>query len=331
MVGEEREYDPIVEEYAADQAATTKKESTIAKDKSDIQQFLGWYDGNLSAVDSGTLKQYIGWLKADYPQSTALKKVNSVSSFFRFLVDRGTLENHPRDDLDIRNYLKRSRGKKRQELRARQGIVWLTREEFQQVLEHIPEPRTRNELLLRLMFTTGVRPGEATEIRVDSDVYRDERRIEIPTAKQDGYEIRDVWWPKSLDPLMNRYIDVDRAALQYADDSPYLFCSSHGEQLSSYRPNRVFKKAAGPEGADINEELEPDADGNQRWKYTAHSLRHSFAVHYVLPEEESGTPEGDIRSLQKLMGHSSIDVTEKYLDFKRQTLKNKMTRHGPDI
>lgn len=331
MVGESREYDDIVESYADFEAPTKKEQSTIRKDKSDIQQFLSWYGSDeLDEIDHLTLRSFIGWLKADYPESTALKKVNSVSSFFGYLVDTGVLEDHPRDDLKIRDFLSRGYSRKQEELRARKGIVWLSRDEFRQVLQHVPAPKNRNELLLKLLYTTGVRAGEAVEIRL-SDIDRDTRRIAIQTEKQEDVTIRDVWYPKSLKPLMERYIGTDRLALQYGDESPYLFCSSHDVKISNYRPNRVFKKAAGPEGADINEKMEKDAGGNQRWKYTAHSLRHSFAVNYVLPEDESGTPEGDIRSLQKLLGHSAISVTEKYLDFKRTTLRDKMSRHGPTV
>ncbi|MFP9192139.1 tyrosine-type recombinase/integrase [Natrialbaceae archaeon A-CW1-1] len=327
--GDKREYSPLVEAYATEQAPKRMSQGTVAGNKSDIQQFLDWYaseDGDLENIDDRTLKAYIGWIKRDYPQNTALKKVNSLSNFFDFLVDiEGVLEENPRESLQISDYLDRNYTVKQDELTQREGVVWLQPSEFQTILENVPQPRQRNELLLRLAWQTGLRASEIVSIRHMDDIHRDERRIEIKSAKQGSIGIRDVWWKPSLDPLLNRYLDVDRKALKYSEESPYLFCSSHHPYLSSNRPNHVFKKAV--EAAGLQETIREDASGHERKKYTFHCLRHSFAVHFVKDHGDGG---GDIRSLQKLMGHSSIEVTEKYLQFADETLRQKQMRHGPD-
>lgn len=41
------------------------------------------------------------------------------------------------------------------------------------------------------------------------------------------------------------------------------------------------------------------------WKYTAHSLRHRFGT-------EACESSGDIRAVQVLMGHTSIEMTARY-------------------
>lgn len=325
--GDEKEYDKLVKDYAAAQAPKTTAKDTIAGNKTDIQQFLNWFadrEEELDELDDLTLKAYIGWLKEDYPQNTALKKVNSATAFFGWLEEQGRIEQNPRDNVEISDYLNRGYTVKQDELRAREGVVWLTMDEFQQVLEHVPTPRTRNELLLRLAFQTGLRASEIVDIRYESDMYPDERRIEVATAKQDGTEIRDVWWQPSLDLLLNRYLESDRGAFGYSDESPYLFCSNYGPDLSPNRPNRIFKQAV--ESAGLQESIMVDAGGHERKKYTFHCLRHSFAVHFVKDHGDGG---GDIRSLQQLLGHSSIDVTEKYLRFADETLRDKQMRHGP--
>ena len=323
--GDEREYDDIVEAYAIEQAPKRTTDDTVATNKSDIQQFVDWYDGDFEDIDGRTIKSYIGWLKQDYPPNTALRKVNSVSNFCNFLVDvEGVLDENPREEIKISDYLDRGYTVKQDELAQREGVVWLTEDEFQQVLENVPKPRTRNELLLRLTWQTGLRASEVVSIRYEEDMYPDERRIEVASAKSNGLEIRDVWWQPSLDPLLNRYLDADRNALKFSDESPYLFCSSHYPHLSPNRPNRVFKKAV--EAADLQETVQHDARGHERKKYTFHCLRHSFAVHFVKDHGDGG---GDIRSLQQLLGHSSIEVTEKYLRFADETLRDKQMRHGP--
>lgn len=327
--GDKREYASIVDDWAVEQAPKTTTPDTVAGNKSDIQQFVSWFeyeDGDYTDINTTTLKQYIGFLKQDYPQNTARKKINSVSKFFEYLVDvDGRLEENPRKDIELSDYLTRGYTVKQDELAQREGVVWLTLDEFQEVLRNVPQPKTRNELLLRLDFQTGLRASEIVNIRHETDMYPDERRISVRTAKQEGVSIRDVWWQPSLDPLLEQYRDVDRRALQYSEESPYLFCSSHAEKLSPHRPNRVFKKAV--EAAGLQETITIDAGGNERQKYTFHALRHSFAVHFVKDHGDGG---GDIRSLQRLLGHSSIETTEKYLRFADDTLRQKQMRHGPE-
>ncbi|XYY59587.1 tyrosine-type recombinase/integrase [Bacillus velezensis] len=50
------------------------------------------------------------------------------------------------------------------------------------------------------------------------------------------------------------------------------------------------------------------ADLKKECRPSLHSLRHSFAINYL----RNG---GDIRSLQKIMGHADLASTEIYLDY----------------
>ena len=67
--------------------------------------------------------------------------------------------------------------------------------------------------------------------------------------------------------------------------------------------------------------------GTRQEKYTFHCLRHSPAAHFVKDYDDGGE---DIRSLQQLLGHSSSGVTEKYLQFAKQTQRDKQMRYGQD-
>jgi len=75
------------------------------------------------------------------------------------------------------------------------------------------------------------------------------------------------------------------------EDDDYLFCTSHGSQMagdSMIRAIHNYNKSRGVE------------------KTSIHLFRHTFAKNWVL----NG---GDIFRLQKILGHSSLDMVKEYV------------------
>jgi integrase/recombinase XerD len=57
-------------------------------------------------------------------------------------------------------------------------------------------------------------------------------------------------------------------------------------------------------------------------KCTPHTLRHSFSVQFL----RNG---GDIFSLQKILGHSSLDITRHYAELADSDVEKKMKAFSP--
>ncbi|HET6244209.1 MAG: tyrosine-type recombinase/integrase [Bacteroidetes bacterium] len=158
--------------------------------------------------------------------------------------------------------------------------VVLTMAECFSVFAAIKNPK--HKLLLLLAYGTGLRLSELTHLKWE-DILWAEYKIHVKQAK--GKKDRIVGLPHSIVVYLEHYRSLYPSAIwvfegQYKDE-PY----------SSRSVQAVMKRAITEAG------LEKNA--------TVHTLRHSFATHLL----ESGT---DIRYIQQLLGHNSIQTTTIY-------------------
>jgi integrase/recombinase XerD len=155
---------------------------------------------------------------------------------------------------------------------------YLEKEQIYEILEHAKAENTRDYVLLRVMWSTGVRVSEAISFTPD-DVQFKRNAINILHAK--GSKQRRV----HTDPV------TMKALRKYIEDE-HLDCDKPIFNVTRTWAGAIVKKY----GDKIDKDIYP------------HMLRHSFAVHCIR--------EGmDIRTLQMLMGHSDINTTQVYLQF----------------
>lgn len=320
---------------------TTKKaEGTANRYTQDVRDWAGWlenpgekdYDPNSHDRDAKTLwdatthdlRTYLRQMlnNGGYAGGTVSMRESSVSMFYqeaaRMAEDPALnvpeVEN-PAEDLDLSGWTALKNGTKKEQ-NLKEGVQYLKPDEIDELAEHVPNPRLRNELIVRLLYHTGLRRTELTETRLE-DIDTDERAIKVRANKT--HQNRTVYYQSELDTLLHRWINVNRKSLATAG-SDYLFPTTHSEQIDPNRITRLVKEAA--ERAGLQSNVHTDAAGNVRGKVTAHVLRHSFAVQSI----KNGM---DTRRLQKLMGHSKIETTERYLQFANNDLREAARRYGP--
>lgn len=156
----------------------------------------------------------------------------------------------------------------------------------------------RDEAILKLLFSTGLRISELTKLDRDSVNLR---RSEFSVIGK-GSKVRIVFISGPAKDSLQAYLDKRR------DVDPALFVriSKKIEQhdnlrLSARSIQRMIKKYAVKAGI-IK-------------KVTPHVLRHSFATNLL----QNGA---DIRSVQALLGHSSISTTQIYTHVTNKGLKD---------
>jgi integrase/recombinase XerD len=184
--------------------------------------------------------------------------------------------------------------------------------------ENCPGPKLRNELLIEFLWQTGLRREEAANVTLNN-IYPNKREIDV---KGKGNKNRTVFYQPTLDTLLNLWLDGGyRSSYNWAESSEYLFVSERSSRLHPHRINQIVVKSA--KNADFQSKMYTDGNGQDRYKFTAHSLRHGFAVRSL----KNGM---DIKTLADLMGHESLETTQQYLRLDNDDLRDRYRKYGPN-
>lgn len=151
----------------------------------------------------------------------------------------------------------------------------------------------RDRLIIRLLYTTGLRVSELVGLRKD-DVDLEGRSLRVMGK---GGKERLVYFPAFLVEPLRRQME--------STSSQWLFPSRRGGHIHYTTVERIVRRAA--ERAGIKK------------KVTPHVLRHSFATRSL----EEGM---DIREIQELLGHANLNTTQVYAHVSRRRLKRDYER-----
>jgi len=160
--------------------------------------------------------------------------------------------------------------------------AFITEGEFEQLAKAIEQPVIRT--VVQAMFYTGGRISEMINLKLD-DVDLENKVLHIIDGK--GGKDRDVPINDKLHQILTHYLKHIREA-----DSDRFFALARTGKVSASYINRCIHDAV--------DELGWEKD------ISAHVLRHSFGSNLL----EKGA---SVVSIQKLLGHSSLRVTSRYL------------------
>lgn len=307
-----------VENFLQRQKAT-KSEGTHKRRKSDCNTFTEWMDTQgltLEKVDHMDLEKYFLWMQEEgYSPKSVEAHFASLQALFKYLVEWAEVDfvdedSRPFDKLERKDYVNGG-AKKRDE----SDLIYVTMEEKEKMADNAPSPSFRGELVIRLLWQTGIRKTELRNIKLNDlkdynpetgELEIDTRGITIRTLKKrNKNEERTVYWQESLDWIMKTWVEQERGYFPPAKDSEHLFVTEQTERFGIERVNWIVKQAA--ENAGIQETAFTDKNGKEHDRITSHALRHGHAVHSL----KCGI---DLRNIQKHLGHSSLEQTEKYLE-----------------
>ncbi|MEA2048312.1 MAG: tyrosine-type recombinase/integrase [Campylobacterota bacterium] len=148
----------------------------------------------------------------------------------------------------------------------------------------------RDYALILFLYASGCRISEALSVQ-RADIFEGWLKIRFAKGEKERVVPLAPVATKALEAYLNRQ-DIS---------SPYLWLNYRGEQLSRISAFKIVKKYLG---------------------VSPHVLRHSFASSLIIGG-------ADLRVVQELLGHSSLETTQIYTHIQKQNLADTMHRYHP--
>ena len=240
-------------------------------------------------------------------ERTVQTYARSARAFFHWLVFRGTLETNPFDRVVFPNV-------------GRPLIQTITDEEFERLLLACTPPNetsrladraaVRNRAILWLLYDTGIRVSELTNVRVDD---LDRKKGVITVLGKGSKERRIALGQNCLRNLLY-YLDQyrpDEAELAEWGSSgeDHLFLSETRQPMTTNGMEMLFKRLR-------------ERAGITGKRISPHILRHTFAMNYLLKSN-------DPFSLQELLGHEDLTTVLNYIHMNDTIVQEQKRKFSP--
>ena len=224
------------------------------------------------------------------------RKISSVKSLYRYLRKKGIVAGDP--------FVRISALKTPQRLPS-----FVEESRMQGILQSIVAPTDdflteRDALIVLLFYATGIRLAELINIKLED--FSD--RYSLLKVRGKGDKERVVPVIEAVSAKIVHYLELLRTENICESGINYLFLSQQGNPISRsevYRIVHTLLREAGVQG-----------------KSSPHVLRHTFATHLL----NSGA---DIRTIQELLGHSSLGATQIYTHNSIEQLKQVYNKAHP--
>ncbi|MEK3873705.1 MULTISPECIES: tyrosine-type recombinase/integrase [unclassified Paenibacillus] len=269
------------------------KTQSIRNIISPFQEFAAFCAANgihqAERLDLSLCREYMVWL-TDRPNhhtgkplsaATRAKHYDALRRLDQFLRERGVIPSSITDGIQ-------------RPLSRKTIIQSFTPDQLQAIIDAVRETRTeqrykdRMALLLYMLASSGLRINEALHLRVSAIDHN--KRMMVVLGK--GDKEREVPVSYELSRLMQEYIQ------KYAiDHDDYLFASRYGKPLQTSSIRDALRRAKKLLGTHL---------GIDQLRVSPHTFRHTFARLWVV----NG---GNTIALSRIMGHTSTQMTDKYV------------------
>lgn len=261
-------------------------EKTIKAYRIDLRQFaLESFSRKVTEITSETLEIYIAKLHQQYKPKTVKRKIASTKALFHYFEYKGIIDRNPFSKIQVRF---------REPVILPKTIPLHTLETFltsiyKQRSNAKTEYQKRNALrdvaVTEVLFATGMRISELCSLKSDDvNLYDGTILIYGKGDKERRIQIGNDAVIHILEEYKNDFNEEIKK-------SNHFFANQSGNALSEQSVRRMIKKYSTLATIELH--------------ITPHMFRHTFATSLL-------EADVDIRYIQEMLGHSSINITEIY-------------------
>ncbi|MEJ2177063.1 MAG: site-specific tyrosine recombinase XerD [Gammaproteobacteria bacterium] len=272
-------------------------DNTVSSYRADLKHFSKYLDDSkqgLLSTNRNTLRDYLDSRGARCSRRTVSRSLSTIKRFYRYALAEELTEIDPSADI-----ASPSLGKPLPKILSEQQVDDLIRS---------PDVRTplglRDRAMLETLYATGLRVSELVSLSMN------ELDLVVGACKVIGKGDKERLVPLGEQALqwIERYLSEGRPDSLGSRQSEILFVTRRAAGMSRQAFWQNIKRYALKAG--IESGLSP------------HTLRHAFATHLL-------NHGADLRSVQMLLGHSSLSTTQIYTHVARARLHSLHKSHHP--
>lgn len=274
-------------------------ELTLSAYQQDLRQFSRWLDGRgsrLIEADQASIQRYLAERFDDGASARSnARLLSTLKQYYRHLIRNGERRDNPTALISAP--------------RIHRSLPQSMAESDIEKLLQAPDLETayglRDRCMLELMYSSGLRVSELVGLQMN------QVNANLGLVRLVGKGNKERVVPVGEEALhwLSRYLKQARPDLQKARAaSDALFLSSRGSAITRQAFWQNIKKHL--------------LNAGIKTVFSPHSLRHAFATHLL-------NHGADLRTVQMLLGHSSLSTTQIYTHIAQHRLASIHAEHHP--
>lgn len=259
---------------------------TLKAYRIDLMQFIDYLShANIQNITSDSLELFIAQLHQEHKPKTVKRKIASLKAFFHYLEYKDLIDKNPfsKIQLKFREPFILPRTIPLHDIETLLTVIYAHYHNAQ--TNYLRRNALRDAAVIELLFSTGMRISELCSLKAaDLNLYDGTILIYGKGSKERILQLGNHSVIQILQEYQQNYISEIRQCNHF-------FTNQTGTPLSDQSVRRMLKKYTSLAGIELH--------------ITPHMFRHTFATSLL-------EADVDIRYIQEMLGHSSINVTEIY-------------------